>query len=85
MPSVASEIALNRLRLKVCSEENNCTITLKEVGEGNETKVVYELKVEKQSKILWLFKKQMQVNVQVDAKNGDIIKIERPWWAFLAS
>jgi len=85
MPSVASEIALNRLRLKVCSKENNCTITLKEVGEENETKVVYELKVEKQSKILWLFKKQMQVNVQVDAKNGDIIKIERPWWAFLAS
>ena len=85
MPSVASEIALNRLRLKVCSEENNCTITLKEVGEGNETKVVYELKVEKQSKILWLFKKQMQVNVQVDAKNGEIIKVERPWWAFLAS
>ena len=38
MPDTASERALERLRLKVCSEENNCTIELKETGKGNETR-----------------------------------------------
>ncbi len=32
MPEVASDIAIARLRLRVCSEENNCTIVLKETG-----------------------------------------------------
>ncbi len=85
MPVVASETALNRLRLKVCSEENNCTIELKEIGKGEQAQIVYELKIQRESKILGLFKKQMQVSTQVNAENGKIVKTEKPWWAFLAS
>lgn len=85
MPDTASEIALNRLRLKVCSEENNCSIVLKEVGEGNESKLAYELKTQRQSKILGLFKTRMQVQAQVDAETGEVLQIKKPWWAFLAS
>ena len=55
MPNTASETALNRLRLKVCSEENNCSIELKEVGQGEETKLAYEMKTQKQSKVFGLF------------------------------
>ncbi|PJE81337.1 hypothetical protein COU58_03045 [Candidatus Pacearchaeota archaeon CG10_big_fil_rev_8_21_14_0_10_32_42] len=85
MPDAASEIALNRLRLRVCSEENNCTIELKEVGKKEQAQIVYELKIQKESKILGLFKKQMKVSVQVNAKTGEIVGTEKPWWAFLAS
>ena len=81
MPDTASERALERLRLNVCSEENNCQIELKEVGE----KVAYEVRVEKKSKVFGLFRARMQVQAQVDAENGEIIRSKKPWWAFLAS
>jgi len=85
MPDTASERALERLRIKVCSEENNCQIELKEVGKGEEVKAAYEVKVQKQAKFLGLFKTKMQVQAQVDAENGEVIQEKKPWWAFLAS
>ena len=85
MPSVASEIALNRLRLKVCSEENNCTITLKEVGEGTNSSVVYEAESDKSVKILGLFKATAKLKAIIDSENGEIKDFEKPWWYSLAS
>jgi hypothetical protein len=85
MPDTASERALERLRLKVCSTDNNCTIELKEVGQGEQVRAAYEVQAQKQSKVLGLFKKQMQVQAQVDAENGEVIRTKKPWWAFLAS
>ena len=85
MPNTASEKALERLRLKVCSEEQGCNIELKEVGSGEQTKLAYELKTQRQSKVFGLFKAKMQVQAQVDAENGEVIKVKKPWWAFLAT
>lgn len=85
MPDAASETALARLRLKVCSEENNCTIELKEVGKGNQTKPAYEIQVQRHFRILGLFRAKAQVRAQVDAENGEIVAVKKPWWAFLAS
>ena len=87
MPGVASEKALERLRLKVCSEENNCTIELKEVGKlgGNESKLGYEIQIERHSRILGIFGAKMKIKTQVDAENGEIVKVNKPWWAFIAT
>ncbi len=85
MPDEASERALERLQLKVCSEDNNCSIELKEVGNKNQLRLAYEIQVEKQSKVLGLFKAQMQVQAQVDAETGEVISSKKPWWAFLAT
>lgn len=85
MPDTASEKAMERLRINVCSEENNCQIELKEVGEGEQVRAAYEVKVQKQAKFLGLFKTKMQVQAQVDAENGEVIQIKKQWWAFLAS
>jgi len=84
MPNVASERALERLRLKTCSEENDCQIDLKEVGSEKQTKLAYEIKTQRQSKIFGLFKAKMNVQAQVNAENGEIIRVKKPWWAFLA-
>lgn len=84
MPEVASGIAIERLRLKVCSAENNCTIELKEVGAGETTKPVYEVDSEKEYRILWLFKIKANVKAEIDAENGNVISIKKPWWSFLA-
>ncbi|MFH1326832.1 MAG: hypothetical protein ABIH59_01765 [archaeon] len=85
MPNTASEKALERLRLKVCSEENGCAIELKEVGSGEQTKLAYELKTQRKAKFLGIFGTKMQVKAQIHAENGELIKIQKPWWAFLAS
>ncbi len=85
MPDSASETALNRLRLKVCNSENNCSIELKEVGSGDGVKLAYELKAEKQVKFLGLFKVKSRQQTQVDAENGEIVQVKKPWWSFLAS
>jgi hypothetical protein len=86
MPNVASEQALERLRLKVCSEENNCSIELKEVGNSDEEKkFAYEIQIERHSRILGVFQKKMQVRAQVDAENGEVLEVGKPWWAFIAT
>ncbi len=85
MPDTASERALTRLRLKVCSEERNCTIELKQVGTGEQARLAYEVQAERHSRILGLFQAKMQVRAQVDAENGEVINVGKPWWAFLAT
>ncbi len=85
MPDEASEKALIRLRIKNCSLENKCQIELKEVGQNQEIKVAYELKVQRRSRFLGIFNVDMQVQAQVNAENGEVIQIKKPWWAFLAT
>ncbi|MDP2940556.1 MAG: ice-binding family protein [Candidatus Omnitrophota bacterium] len=84
MPDTASERALERLRLKVCSPDNNCIIQLKDVGNGETERIQYEVQLERHSRILGIFQKKMQVSADVDAETGDT-KVHKPWWAFLAS
>lgn len=85
MPRVASETALERLRLKFCVEAEGCSIELKEVGKGERAKLAYEVKTQRRSKIFGLFEANMQVKAQVNAENGELIRVNKPWWAFLAS
>ncbi len=85
MPDVAADRALERLRLKVCSEDNNCTIELKEVGKNEKVQMAYEMQIQRHSKILGIFQKKMQVKTQVNAENGEVIRVKKPWWAFLAT
>lgn len=83
MPNTASETALNRLRLKVCAE--NCTIELKEVGNGNETRLAYKLNATKDAKVFGLFKAKANVEAQVDAETGEVITSKKPWWLAVSS
>lgn len=85
MPDTASETALQRLRLKNCVEEQGCSIELKEVGQGEKAKLAYEIKTQRESKVFGLFRARMNVEAQVDAETGKIIRVKKPWWAFLAS
>jgi len=85
MPDVASEKALERLKLKTCSEENECQIELKEVGSKKKAQMAYELQTQRQAKVLGMFKAQLKVTAQVSAEDGEIIRVKKQWWAFLAS
>ncbi len=83
MPDTASETALQRLRLRNCNE--NCTIELREVGVGNQTRAAYEVRAQRSSRVLGLFRARMNVQAQVDAETGETIQVRKPWWAFLAT
>ncbi len=85
MPDSASETALQRLRLNVCSAEDNCSIVLKEVADRGNQSLAYEIRAQKESRLFGIFKKEMPVEAQVSAENGQVIQAHKPWWAFLAT
>jgi cell division protein FtsB len=68
MPDTASQRAIERLNLKFCNESNSCTIELKGVGEGNQTKAVYEIKAKKEKRFLFFWKRKVDVQAEVDAE-----------------
>lgn len=97
MPEVAAQTAIERLRMNICSEENNCTVELRVVGNasgnmagdadsnGSETRVAYEVRANKEARMFGLFRVDMPVQAQVDAETGAVIESKKPWWAFLAT
>ena len=85
MPNVAAERALERLKLRVCREEEGCKIVLKEVGQGDDVEPAYELEADKEARVLGMFKTKMRVRAQVSAEKGEVIRVQKPWWAFLAA
>ena len=85
MPDKASETALERLRLKNCVESEGCSIELKEVGAGEKAQLAYEVKTQRRSKVFGLFGAEMNVEAQVDAETGEVVRVNKPWWAFLAT
>ncbi len=82
MPDRASIIALQRLRAKCV--QHNCTVELKEVGNGNKSRLAYVIETEKNSTFLFFLKNKMIVKAEVDAETGEIISIKKPWWAIMA-
>jgi hypothetical protein len=85
MPNTASEKALERLQLKNCVAEDGCSMELKEVGVGEGAKLAYEVKTQKNARIFGLFATRMNVEAQVNAETGEVIRTRKPWWSFLAS
>jgi len=78
MPDTASETAIERLKTK------GIEVQLKEVGEGNNLSVVYEVDGNKTVKFLGLFKVRAQIQAIISPENGEILRLEQPWWYFLA-
>ena len=74
MPDTASEIAISTLQLK-----KEIEIELKDTG-----KPIYEIIGNKEVKIFGLFKKEMSIKIEINAETGNIEKIKKPWWSFLA-
>jgi hypothetical protein len=52
--------------------------------ESDQSELIYEVEGVKDSKLLGVINKEMKVKAQVDAQTGEVVKIEKPWWAFLA-
>jgi len=85
-PDVAVGKMLQKLKIiSGCTDENKCEISLKESQESDDEKLVYELKLEIDSKVFGLFPKKMKVRAQAGAVEGVFIDADKPWWAFITS
>jgi hypothetical protein len=84
MPDTASERALERLKMKVCNETNNCMIELKDFPAGKVKKIAYEIQIQRHYKLLGLFKLKAINKAEVNAETGETT-VKKPWWSFLAS
>ena len=40
--------------------------------------------MQKRSRLFFLFPVKEKVNAEVSAEDGEIIRIQNPWWGFLA-
>ena len=82
MPENAAEKAKEKLKAKC--DERNCSVELREKNWGNETRAMYKLTVMKESKLFGFMKKNMRIETEVDAENGNVTSVKKPWWAFIA-
>ena len=78
LPDEALQTAFNELQAT-----NNFTFELKEVQKGNERKAVFSATATQPGKLLGIFDTQVNLETLIDTVTGEIIKTERPWWAFL--
>lgn len=47
-------------------------------------KPVYALKAEREAKILFLMPVTLKIEARIDAENGNVVSVSKPWWSFLA-
>ena len=80
LPDQASDVARERLKLR-----NLTKIELREIRDRNIPRVVYHLEGDKPGRFLGIFKLAMKVSTEVDPETGEVIEVNRPWWAFLVN
>lgn len=78
MPDEALQIAFEELRAT-----SNFTFELSEVIDGDTRKAVFSARATKPGKLLGIFNTQVDLETLIDTQTGQVIKTNRPWWAFL--
>ena len=73
MPDEVQEKIKNKIKSKL--EKFN--ITLDENG-------IYEIQMQKKAKLFFLFPVKEKVQAEVNAENGEIVRLKSSWWGFLA-
>ena len=69
---------------KILTNEN-ISIELNEIVEDGKTKAVFSTKTTKEGKVFGIFKAKLEIEAQIDPETGELIKIKKPWWAFLVA
>ena len=73
LPDQIKEKVEERIRIKL----ENPNITLNEDG-------YYQIQTKKKARLFLLFPVREKIQLQLDAENGEVVKIRNPWWGFLA-
>jgi len=79
MPDQLVEIALERLKAR------DFTMELKEIRYGTKLRVIYNVEANKTGRFLGILKLKLKLEGQIDPETGELIRINKPWWAFLVA
>ena len=66
-----------KIKEKTKSKLEKFNITINEDG-------VYEVHMQKKSRLFFLFLVREKIKAEVDTENGEIVKLRNSWWGFLA-
>ncbi len=83
---VPPERVRERIRERIRNvNASNVLIQLRERIHNNVPQVVYNVEANQHGRFLGVFKLAMKVETWVDPETGEVIEVNRPWWAFLVS
>lgn len=82
LPATASARALSEMNAS-CAE-HDCFIELKEVGSGKNARALYRVHALKPARVFGFINTTMEVRADVSVETGEVVNIDKPWWAFLA-
>ena len=87
LPDQALNATLARLRIREMEVNNgtNVSIQLRERIHNNVPEVVYNVEANQTGKFLGIFKVALRSNTEVNASNGEVLSVNKPWWSFLVS
>ncbi|MEM7826813.1 MAG: DUF333 domain-containing protein [Candidatus Aenigmatarchaeota archaeon] len=74
LPNAATEVAISKEPQKIDIVELRL----------EEEKPIYRIGGSKDAKLLWIIPVVVPVTTHISGETGEIIKIEKPWWSFLA-
>ena len=73
--------ALNKAKLGLGEKKpENVKVLLKRDEESN---VIYEISMDKKTKLFGLFPVNLRVQIYIDAESGIVKGVNKPWWSFL--
>jgi len=81
MPNLAYQTALEKLTSENYSI-SNYTVELKEVGSGNETRLIYKIQAKTPAKLFGFVKTKVKVSTNIDAETGEVLDVQKSWWSF---
>ena len=80
LPDEARQIIMERLKAL-----NITNITLEEIKHKNIPQAVYQIETNKHGRFLGIFKFAMKIEGQVDPETGEVLDVNKPWWAILVA
>jgi len=78
LPDEALQTALDELQAT-----NNFTFELKEVVDGDTREAVFSARATQEGKLFGFFDVSVDLETLIDTETGEIIRTDRPFWAFL--
>lgn len=80
LPEQVRERVRERLRTR-----NISNMSLEQVRYRNIPRVVYNIETNQNGRFLGIFKLALKSETQIDPETGEVLDVNRPWWAFLVS
>jgi hypothetical protein len=74
LPSIATQVVVSKEKQEIKNMELKVS----------EDKAIYEINGTRAARILFIFPVTVPITTHLNAENGEIVKVDKPWWSILA-